>query len=83
MRPQGRAEPGIEHVGVLDQRMARAQLVAVSGPLGTDEPAAGFSPVRQATSARSARRPRSRILLLVTGVRNARSGCDAPTRAAG
>ncbi len=40
MRPQGRAEPGIEHVGVLNQGMAWPQLVAAQVGLGADEPAA-------------------------------------------
>ncbi len=37
--PQGRAEPGIEDVGVLNQSVARSQLAAGQVGLGADQPA--------------------------------------------
>ena len=40
--PQGRAKPGIEHVGVLFQRMSGPELVPAQVRLGADQPASDF-----------------------------------------
>src|SRR5262249_58644165 len=42
MRPEGRAEPGVEDVGVLGQTVIRAEFVAREIRLGAHEPAPRF-----------------------------------------
>ena len=88
VRPQGRAEPGVEDVGILGQNAAgcpssSGACLGSSDPRA-DQPATGFglTPDRVRIAVTSGRRTESR-LQVCAGLADTRPGSDAPTRAAG